>query len=206
MNKLNLWKYILSMNSLLLQLIILLAAQSSNDLDDPELLIRIKNGDHQAFKTFFDKYHRYLIHFLIKKGCSEEAAKDLVQQAFVLIWEKRSKIDEHKSLRSYLFRIAYTRMLNLFRDHSKFDREAEPEEPVAEEWAAEPDSNRQLNKDIERAISAMPEKRQEVFRLCFIQEFTYKETAEILKVSVKTVENHMGWALKDLRKSLEKYR
>ncbi len=200
------WKYILSMNSLLLQLIILLAAQSPDDLDDPELLLRIKNGDHAAFKTFFDQYHRYLINFLLKKGCSQEAAKDLVQQAFVMIWEKRSDIDEHKSLRSYLFRIAYTRMLNLFRDHSKFDREAEPEEPVSEELPPEPENNRELNKDIEEAINAMPEKRQEVFRLCFIQEFTYKETAEILQVSVKTVENHMGLALKDLRKALEKYR
>ena len=52
----------------------------------------------------------------------------------------------------------------------------------------------------------MPEKRQAVFRLCFIQEFTYKEAAEFLQVSVKTIENHMGLALKDLRKKLEKFR
>ena len=48
----------------------------------------------------------------------------------------------------------------------------------------------------------MPEKRQQVFRLCFIQEFTYKEAAEFMEVSAKTIENHMSLALKDLRKSL----
>jgi RNA polymerase sigma-70 factor (ECF subfamily) len=52
----------------------------------------------------------------------------------------------------------------------------------------------------------MPEKRQTVFRLCFIQEFTYKDAAEVLNVTVKTVENHMGLALKELRGKLEGFR
>lgn len=195
------------MDTMLIQLLVLLAAQSSDEFDDPELLLRIKKGDHDAFKAFFDTYHRYLINFLLKKGTSEEAAKDLVQQAFLFIWEKREQIDENKSLRSYLFRIAYTRMLNLFRDHAKFNTE----EPSDEHLPSEPESDdvekkAQLNKDIETAISSMPGKRQEVFRLCFIQEFTYKEASEVLDISVKTIENHMGLALKDLRMALEKYK
>ena len=192
---------------MLIQLLVLLAAQNSDEFDDPRLLLQIKNGDHDAFKSFFDRYHRYLINFLLKRGTSEEAAKDLVQQAFLFIWEKRDQIDENKSLRSYLFRIAYTRMLNMFRDHAKFNDEEPPDEPVIEEAETEnAEKNTQLNKDIETAISSMPDKRQEVFRLCFIQEFTYKEASEILDVSIKTIENHMGLALKDLRKALEKYK
>ena len=136
------------MNSILLQLIFLLASVDSNELNDPELAIKIKKGDHKAFKEFFDRYNAFLLNYLMKRGTAKEAAKDLVQQAFVMIWEKRDEIDETKSLRAFLFRIAYTRMLNLFRDHSKF----------------------------------------------------------VLDVSVKTIENHMGLALKDMRALLKAYR
>ncbi|MEO9885131.1 RNA polymerase sigma-70 factor [Balneola sp. EhC07] len=195
------------MNSLLLQLILLLASVDSDELTDPELAIKIKNGNHEAFKKFFDRYNAFLLNYLMKRGTAKEAAKDLVQQAFVMIWEKRDEIDETKSLRAFLFRIGYTRMLNLFRDHSKFDEEADPEENTSHEEPEDEDNKRaELNSAIEQAISAMPEKRQEVFRLCFIQEFTYKEAAQVLDVSVKTVENHMGLALKDMRESLKQYR
>lgn len=195
------------MNSLLLQLILLLASVDSDELTDPELAIKIKNGNHEAFKKFFDRYNAFLLNYLMKRGTAKEAAKDLVQQAFVMIWEKRDEIDETKSLRAFLFRIGYTRMLNLFRDHSKFDEEADPEESTSLEESEDEDNKRaELNSAIEQAISAMPEKRQEVFRLCFIQEFTYKEAAQVLDVSVKTVENHMGLALKDMRESLKQYR
>jgi len=51
----------------------------------------------------------------------------------------------------------------------------------------------------------MPEKRRNVFELCYMQEFTYKEAAEALGVSRKTVENHMGMALKDLRLALKNF-
>jgi len=195
------------MNSLLLQLILLLASVDSDELTDPELALKIKNGNHEAFKKFFDRYNAFLLNYLMKRGTAKEAAKDLVQQAFVMIWEKRDEIDETKSLRAFLFKIGYTRMLNLFRDHSKFDEEADPERNSAHEEPEDEENKRdELNNAIEKAVSAMPEKRQEVFRLCFIQEFTYKEAAQVLDVSVKTIENHMGLALKDMRESLKQYR
>jgi len=109
-------------------------------------------------------------------------------------------------LRAFLFRIAYTRMLNLFRDYSKFDKEADFENSSTPIEDSDNEESADLNQIIEKAISSMPEKRQEVFRMCFIQEFTYKETSQVLDVSIKTIENHMGLALKDMRESLKDYR
>lgn len=194
------------MNFLVLYLLILLALKKSSEHDDPELLLAIKSGDHSAFKSFFNKYHAFLYHFLLKKGMSEQQAEDLVQQAFVLIWEKRSEIDPQKSLRAYLFRIAYTRMLNVIRDHSKFDDNPAICEPEGSEETDSSITNKELAQAIEKAIQSMPEKRQAVFRLCFIQEFTYKDAALVLDVSVKTIENHMGHALKEMRGKLEGFR
>jgi len=191
---------------MLLQLIFLLASAESNELNDPELAIKIKKGDHKAFKEFFDRYNAFLLNYLMKRGTAKEAAKDIVQQAFLMIWEKRTEIDETKSLRAFLFKIAYTRMLNLFRDHSKFDEGADPENTSVINPDVEPDEKDHLSSVIEKAISSMPEKRQEVFRMCFVQEFTYKETAQVLDVSTKTIENHMGLALKDMRELLKNYK
>lgn len=187
-----------------LSLILILALSEFGDLDSPDLLSAIKNGDHKAFKKFFDRHHKHLYYFLLKKGMSEQVAEDLIQQAFLIIWEKREEINENRSLRAYLFRIAYTRMLNHIRDHKKFNDSAEAEKTVT----ALPDAailNQELKEKIEIAIRSMPEKRQTVFRLCFLQEFSYKEAANTLNISVKTVENHMGLALKDLRKALKSF-
>lgn len=94
-------------------------------------------------------------------------------------------------------------MLNLFRDNEKYDRDQELPDIPSSSFETDQDLYRQeLHDTIQKAISYMPEKRQHVFRLCFLEQFTYKEAAETLKVSVKTIENHMGLALKDLRESL----
>lgn len=189
----------------ILQLIFLLALSESGNLNDPELFQKIKEGDHRAFKTFFDTHHNHLYYFLLKKGVSEQVAEDLIQQAFVYIWEHRDQIDTDKSLRAYLFLIAYTRMLNLFRDHKKFNENAEIINVQSTEEVDDSINNEELRTAIESAISSMPKKRRNVFELCFIQKFTYKEAADFLNVSVKTIENHMGLALKDLRKDLKKF-
>jgi len=187
-------------------LLLVLALSRSPQLDSTELARSIKNGDHKAFKKFYENHNDALFRFLMAKGIAEETAKDLIQKAFIYIWEHRNNIDPDKSLRAYLFRIGYTRMLNHIRDNAKFDdletnadRETalDPEDKVQEE---------ELRDAIDKAIKDMPEKRAMVFEMCFIQEFTYRETAEALDVSKKTVENHMGLALKDIRGALQKFK
>lgn len=188
-----------------IHLLLILGASIESKPDKTEIYLKIKNGDQKAFKTFFDAHHGELFRYLRQRGIAKEAAENLIQKAFIYIWENRAKIEEHKSLRAYLFRIAYTRMLNLFRDNEKYDRDQELPDLPSSSFDTDRDLHRQeLHDTIEKAISSMPEKRQHVFRLCFLEEFTYKDAAETLEVSVKTIENHMGLALKDLRESLSK--
>ncbi|NGP76973.1 RNA polymerase sigma-70 factor [Balneolaceae bacterium YR4-1] len=186
-------------------ILLALALSKLSESERAELARSIKNGDHEAFKIFYEHHHESLYRYLMGKGISEEAARDLVQKAFIYIWEQRQQIDPSKSLQAYLFRIGYTRMLNHIRDNSKFDESEEL--PVIEDGKNPEDDLRaaELKKAIDRAISDMPEKRGMVFEMCFIQEFTYRETAESLGVSKKTVENHMGLALKDLRAALRQF-
>ena len=187
-------------------LLLALALSNLSDEERAELARSIKNGDHKAFKTFYDIHHEALFRYLMSKGITAETAKDLIQKAFIYIWEQRNQIDPSKSLQAYLFRIGYTRMLNHIRDHSKFD---DSEEMPVMKSVKNPEDDAladELNTAINKAINNMPEKRGLVFEMCFIQEFTYRETADALDISKKTVENHMGLALKDIREALKKFK
>lgn len=183
-------------------LLLLLAFSKKPSLDDQQLSNRIKNGNQEAFKHFFDAHYPTLYRFMRSRGMSHDEAEDLVQKAFVMIWEKRNGIDETKSLRAYLFQIAYSRMLNHIEYNSKFKDEDPPDEVSKTE---DPDAiadYSELLTQITNIIASMPEKRAMVFELCFMKQFTYKETADVMNVSVKTVENHMALAFKDMRSGL----
>ena len=191
----------------MIQLVLLaLASSTAEELDDRALSRRIKQGDHQAFQSFFDGHYDSLLRFLLSKNIDSQTAQDLIQKAFLYIWEHRYNIDPEKSLRSYLFRIAYTRMLNHHRDNKKFNTEQAV--PARKTDLTPEDSARasDLQNAIERALQKMPDKRGTVFQLCFMQDLTYREAAKILEVSVKTIENHMGLAFKDMRQALQKFR
>lgn len=179
---------------------ILLALGAGELLDSREISRQIRNGDRRAFQKFFDTYYDQLIRFLRARGTSMAVAQDLIQNAFLYIWEHREQIEEDKSLRSYLYRIAYTRMLNHFKAQNKFDDEATPnEQEYSIENPEEELKGKELMDVVQSAVDQMPEKRKAVFELCFMQEFTYKETAEMMEISKNTVENHMTKAFKDVR-------
>lgn len=195
------------MDPVIIQLILFALASSSDDsLDHAKIASKIKNGDQKAFQTFFEFHFQSLMRFLQAKGVSVEDSKDIIQQAFIYIWDHRQDINPEKSLRAYIFKIAYTRMINLIRDNKKFDSSELAEQKKHNHLTPQNKiQHSQILQLIQKAITNMPERRSMVFDLCFMQEFTYKETAEMLEISVKTVENHMALALKDVRTALKNH-
>lgn len=178
--------------------------------DDPvarDLSQRIRDGDPEAFRTFFDRHHGRLFGYVCSRGVPEAAAADLVQNAFVYVWTHRDEIDPDRSLRAYLFRIGYTRTLNYFRDTASVDGSADLDlRPDASASSPESDAQgRLLRETVDRAIEQLPERRRAAFRLCFIEGLTYREAAEALDVTRKTIENHISHALRDLRETLDGY-
>lgn len=186
-------------------LIFFLAAAGSSDLDNEDLYAMIKQGDQNAFRLFFDRHYDRLFSFLMSRNIQSDVAEDLIQKAFIYIWEHRDNIEPQKSLRSYLFRIAYTRMLNHVKSDQKF---TDNELDIQVSEGKNPESNieyKELKSALDKAVQLMPEKRRMVFTNCFINEFTYKETAKILGIAEKTVENHMALAFKDVRQALNNF-
>lgn len=168
---------------------------------------RIRAGDHDAFRTFFEQHHKRLYGFLRSRGLSNADAEDLVQTAFIYIWRHRDRIDPDRSLRAYLFRIGHTRALNRHRANDRFDDDATVHRTPSHDHSPEADTlNREQRNRIDDAINALSPRRQQVVRLCVLNSFTYREAAEVLDVTRKTVENHMRLALKDLREVLNNER
>lgn len=187
------------------EILFFLALSVQSDYHTIRLFERIRAGDKEAFKEFYDSNQSALFSFLLSKGVDRDTAEDFIQQAFLIIWEKRKQIDPSRSLRSYLFTTAYNRMLNHYRDR----KETEPD--YAYELSSggmNPEENAIQGEAIRRmhnALSEMPERRRSVFEYCYLQGFSHKEAAAAMEVSVKTVENHMALALKDLRKALKNF-
>lgn len=187
--------------------LLLLGLALRDDPDARDLARRIRDGDREAFRMFFDRHHGRLFGYVCSRGISEDAAADIVQNAFVYVWTHRDNIDPERSLRSYLFRIGYTRALNHLRDHGDANDDLDLD-LRSDEQARSPEHDAQmrlLRETVDEAIQTLPERRRAAFTLCFIEGMSYREAADALDVTRKTIENHISHALRDLRETLEGY-
>lgn len=160
--------------------------------------------DQEAFERLFREYFPPLMAFARKILVDEDDAREVVQNVFINLWEKRMEIDLSTPLKSYLFTSVHNRSLNVIRDRKKFSSSEMPE--VAGEWDVSMQiETMELEEKIREVIGSLPEKCREVFELNRFDGLKYSEIAEALGISVKTVENQMSKALKILREKLLKY-
>ncbi len=181
-------------------LLLSLAFNASSDLDDHQLAESIRKGDSDAFRIFYDRHYDSMYRYLVSRGAEGAHAEDLIQKAFMMIWEKREAIDPSKSLRAYLFTIGFSKFLNdRKRDAKSTVMEGDDWPPVEGQSPEDTLRYRELLTTVHEAVEAMPEKRRMVFELCFMKQYSYQEAAEALSLSRNTIENHMAAALKDVR-------
>lgn len=173
------------------------------------LLIRqFKNGDHHSYKLLYEKYAPKLFGFSRKYLNSDIEAEETVQEIFIRIWEKKDNIDETQSFSSYIFQAAKHRIFNGFR--KKVNEQAYLDFLTASDnqsyrFTEMEVEYQEIKEKADQAIGAMPPKRQEIFRMSREQGLKNKEIADKLQISIKTVENQMGQALKYLREELKDY-
>ena len=171
--------------------------------EDQELFNRIKkNSDKEAFNDLFRKYYKNLCLYSSKYINEIDSVEEVVQAFFVKLWENRSQININGSVKSYLYAAIRNRAFNYIRDHKKFVNDEGLQD--AAQMHVE-DEDFELKEKISKAIDMMPQQRQTVFKLCRFHQLSYKEIANKLGISRKTVENHMSMALKDMRIHLADY-
>ncbi|PWG79177.1 RNA polymerase sigma factor [Pararcticibacter amylolyticus] len=174
-------------------------------LSDVELAALLKAGDHAAFTEIYERYASLVINFTVKRLHDIAAAKDIVQDVFVALWNYRQTFELKVSLSAYLYRAALNRMLDQLKHEQVKTKHLESlKEFVSIGWEGTDHLARSYNfaAIIEREISALPPRTREIFELRRKQHLSNREIAEKLDLSEQTVETHMKRARKQLRTRL----
>ncbi len=167
-----------------------------------------KGLDKVLFEKLFKQYFEPLCAFAKSYIYDLEASKDIVQKAFINLWNNREKIDASKPVKSYIYTSVRNLCLNHIRDNKKFNSQILDFDSVDENlFTAESDNLEvgELQTKIDKAIDALPEKSRQIFEMSRFEDLKYKQIAEKLEVSIKTVEAHISKALKLLKVDLEDY-
>lgn len=168
----------------------------------PNYIQNIRQGDHASFEIVFKLYHRKVYAYFFRKTNSEEDAKDLLQTTFLRLWQYRESLNAEYSLDQQLFYIGRNVFIDYIRKANKQD-----ELKVVVNHKLESDSLENYQsmafdtKDrIQKILSSMPAMRKKVFEMHKIEGYSYKEIAQILSISEKSVDNHLSKSIKQLRK------
>ena len=163
-------------------------------------------SDAKFFEKVFREYFVALTYYARKFINDTDSAKEIVHQVFINIWEKREEINIDRPLRSYLYTAVHNRSLNYLRDRKRFHDEDAADPALQKEFVNyDPDilEAQETEARVARAISRLPERCAEVFRLSRYEEKKYCEIAELMNISEKTVEVQISKALKILREELK---
>jgi RNA polymerase sigma-70 factor (ECF subfamily) len=143
----------------------------------------------------------------------KETAKEIAQDAFVSLWERRESMDLERNVEYYLMSTVRNKVFNLLRERQRRSKRMGVEIPVSDRLnllaLTDNSSERMLYSElsmiIRKTLNSMPAKIKETFLLCREEELSYKEVADKLGVSVKTVEYRISKSLVILREALRDY-
>jgi RNA polymerase sigma-70 factor, ECF subfamily len=165
-------------------------------------------GDETAFEMIFRTYYQPLCNYAYTFLQDKEEAEEIVQGTFLSVWEKRDVLTIRTAVRPYLYAMVRNACLNVIK-HEKIKQKHAVEEialaPHSHDSVSHAVASSELEAKIQDAMEKLPEQCRLVFKLSRFEELKYAEIAEQLDISVKTVENHMGKALKIMREQLKDY-
>ncbi|MBN1397722.1 MAG: RNA polymerase sigma-70 factor [Bacteroidetes bacterium] len=176
---------------------------------DKDLLNGIKLDNSKALKVLFERYYQTLCCFAFRYLKAADLAEEAVSDVFLNIWLKKRNIEIKTNIRAYLYAAVRNQSINYINQrkitHESIDS-IEKNNIISELHADKLILNNELRNNIDILLKQLPEKRRIIFIMSRIDGFTYKEIAEILSISVNTVQNQMVEAVKFLsKKSLNSF-
>ena len=168
--------------------------------DNNKLVNHLQKNDHKAFEAIFLQFWERLYAFSFKMTSDQELSKNIVQDLFTDLWERRNKI-QINNMESYLFQSVKFKIFNYYRDkkmnreilQDKFDDYIQDNQEIQDQ---------DLLTKLEKSLSKLPEKRGTILRMNKIQNVPVEEIALHLNLSKQTVKNQLSQAFKQLRADL----
>jgi RNA polymerase sigma-70 factor (family 1) len=175
------------------------------EINDQILALRLNNNEVKAFDALFHKYSNKLYRFSFSLLKNEEDSKEIVQETFCKIWDKRKELDSGKSVKSFIFTISYNLIIDQLRlrlkdeEYRKFLEQHFRENPFKQGTDMDYET---IKKEIDKAVEELPAKRRQIYRLSREKGLSHKKIAAQLDIKEKTVENHINLALRHIKSRL----
>ena len=176
--------------------------------NDSDLVVRLINNDQEAFCELYAKYKERLLYFTMKFVKSREFAEDIYQDAFTNIWQSRRFLDPECTFSSYLHTIVKNRILNILRDienDRKFKSYILANAIDYNDATNQHVQTNELEVILDKALNQLTPRQRQVFEMSRNEQMAHKEIAEILGISVFTVQEHISIALKSIKHYLKEY-
>ena len=176
--------------------------------NDSLLQSQASQGDEEAFRTLFDRYHGRLFQYILKIIKSKEAAEEITMDVFLKLWLSRDMMTEIQNLDAFLFRVAYNKSIDFFRAASKNQQFTELLwEKIQITSEIDSDTSlimREYEAKLREAIDLLPPQRKKIFNLIREEGLTHAQIAEELGISKNTVANTIVEARQFIKAYLSK--
>lgn len=180
-----------------------------DSINEKRLLTELKNGSFQAFERLYNMYSGKLYNFIMRISSGNQyMAEEVVQSAFIRVWEVRERVEPESSFISFLCTIAKNLLMNMYQrqtveyvyneylKNTGVERDSQTEESI---------DLRFLNEYIDSLAEELPAQRKKIFILSKRQNYTNKEIAEMMGISESTVATQLSLAVKFIREQLMKH-
>ncbi|MEI9806806.1 MAG: RNA polymerase sigma-70 factor [Bacteroidota bacterium] len=176
---------------------------------DPErtLFKQLSTGNEEAYTKLFHLFTPRLFPYILKITKDQDLAKELLQEVFIKLWVHRADLADIEQPASWLFRVAANTCLAHLRTQASRYRilrsVVDKEEGISND-TLEYAETKDMGRVIRNAVNALPPKRQQIYRLSREEGFSHQQIADKLKISLQTVKNQMGIALKSIQDFMHK--
>lgn len=178
---------------------------------DEELVDLLKQGKDKAFDELYFRYRDLLVRFVYIRMKSIPISEEIVQEVFTTIWERRKTLLIQKKFAAYIYTSVRYMTLDYIKSHTITDQYIKE---VADSSTVLYNSTNttedsiyydELQQAVDKAAALLPKKSKEVFILSRIKNYSNKEIADELNVSIDTVKYHITYALKFMRSYLGEF-
>lgn len=175
---------------------------------DKILIERLKKGDKKAFEQIYDRYWQQLFIAANNRLRSEETAKEIVQELFINLWQRKKELSINHTFAAYIHTALRYSILDFIRSQKVKERYIEAIKKTAESHSNSTNDlvyYNDLRNRLNQEVNKLPERCRVAFQLNRFEHYTSKEIAKKMNISSKTVDNQIGKALKILRTNLKEY-